>query len=272
MLTGECHETCHKCKTSLSVHTILAPGHVHIWYHLTEALDEAGVARAVAILSDAERTRARRFVFARDRRDFAAAHALTRLALSRYGDLAPERWRFQEGPDGKPSLAAGRGTPPLTFNLSHTHGLVACAIAPGVDVGIDVERVDRPVDGEEIAARFFSPGERADLARCPPEGRARRFFELWTLKEAYIKAIGKGMLHGLNTFGFALNEPGSIGFVPPSDIDRAAWQFALFAPTGLHAMAVAVRRERDWIWQIDASSHDDTVGLSPVRTSRPPGG
>ena len=250
------------------MHTILAPDHVHIWYHLTEEMDETAVARAVAVLSDSERTRGQRFVFARDRRDFAAAHALTRLALSRYGDLAPEQWRFQEGADGKPSLAADAGTPPLTFNLSHTHGLVACAIAPGVDVGIDVERVDRRVGAEEIAARFFSAGEHADLARCPAEERARRFFELWTLKEAYIKAIGKGLSHSLNTFGFELSEPGSIGFMPPPDVDLAAWQFALFAPTELHAMAVAVRREHDWIWQIDASSHDEAVGLSPVRTSR----
>jgi 4'-phosphopantetheinyl transferase len=251
------------------VHTILAPDRVHIRYHLTEGLDEAGVARAVAILSDAERTRGQRFVFARDRRDFAAAHALTRLALSRYGDLAPEQWRFEEGRDGKPSLPADAGTPPLTFNLSHTQGLVACAIAPGVDVGIDVERVDRRVGAEEIAARFFSPEERADLASCPAGERARRFFELWTLKEAYIKAIGKGLSHSLNTFGFALNEPGSIGFLPPPDVDMSAWQFALFAPTGLHAMALAVRREHGWIWQIDASSHDDAVQLLPVRTSRP---
>jgi 4'-phosphopantetheinyl transferase len=253
------------------VHTILAPDHVHIWYHLTEGLDETGEARAVAILSDSERARGQRFVFARDRRDFAAAHALTRRALSRYGDLAPERWRFQEGANGKPSLAAAGGTPPLTFNLSHTHGLVACAIAPGADVGIDVERVDRQVGAEQIATRFFSPAERADLARCPAGERARRFFELWTLKEAYIKAIGQGLAHPLNTFGFGLNEAGSIAFVPPSDVNMTAWQFALFAPTELHAMAVAVRRERDRIWQIDASSHDEVVGLLPVRTSRPPG-
>jgi 4'-phosphopantetheinyl transferase len=254
------------------VHTILAPDRVHIWYHLTEELDETGVARASAILSDSERLRGQRFLFARDRRDFVAAHALTRLALSRYGSLAPAQWRFQEGAEGKPSLAADDRTPPLTFNLSHTHGLVACAIAPGVDVGIDVERVDRRVAAEEIATRFFSAGERADLARCPAEERARRFFELWTLKEAYIKAIGKGLSHSLNTFGFALNEPGSIGFVPPPDVDMAAWQFALFAPTELHAIALAVRREHDRIVHIDASSHDDAVRLLPVRTSRPRGG
>jgi 4'-phosphopantetheinyl transferase len=252
------------------VRTILAPHRVHIWYHLTEALDETGVARAVAILSDSERQRGQRFMFARDRRDYAAAHALTRVALSRCGDLAPEQWRFQEGADGKPSLAHDGGIAPLTFNLSHTHGLVACAIAPGVDVGIDVERVDRRVGAEEVATRFFSPGERADLARCPAGERTRRFLELWTLKEAYIKAIGKGLSHPLNTFGFALNEPGSIGFMPPPDVDSAAWQFALFAPTDLHSMAVAVRREHARIWQIDATSHDDAIGLSPVRISSRP--
>jgi 4'-phosphopantetheinyl transferase len=248
--------------------TTLAPDTVHIYYRFTEALAESSVALAVAVLSDAERARGERFRFARDRRDYAAAHALTREALSRYGDLAPEQWRFQEAAGGKPSLAADDGPPPLTFNLSHTHGLVACVIAAGADVGIDVEDVDRRVGAEEIASRFFSSSERADLAGCPADQRARRFFELWTLKEAYIKALGKGLAHPLNTFGFALNLPGSIGFMPPSDVDIAQWQFALFAPTARHAMAVAVRGERRQAWRIDATSRDDTIALPPIRTSR----
>jgi 4'-phosphopantetheinyl transferase len=254
--------------SQLTTDTTLAPDRVHVWYHLTETLDEVGVARALAVLSDSEHRRWQRFVFAHDRRDYAAAHALTRVALSRCADLAPEQWRFHESAAGKPSLAADGDAPRLTFNLSHTHGLVACAIAPGADVGVDVEDVDREVGIDEVATRFFSPTECADLAGCPANERARRFFELWTLKEAYIKAIGKGLSHALNTFGFALNEAGSIGFMPPPEVDVAAWQFALFAPTDRHRMAVAVRRERDRVWRIDATSHDEATGLLPVRTSR----
>jgi 4'-phosphopantetheinyl transferase len=250
------------------MHTTLPPGQVRIWYQLTEGLDEAGVERAAAVLSESERTRAQRFMFARDRRDYAAAHALTRAALSRCGDLAPAQWRFQEGAGGKPSVAADAGSPSLIFNLSHTHGLVACAIAAGGDVGIDVEGIDRRVGAEEVAARFFSSLEQADLARCPASERAKRFFDLWTLKEAYIKALGRGLSHSLSTFGFALNEPGSIGFMPPPDVDIAMWQFALFEPTDRHRMAVALRGERDWMWRIDATSHDDATALRPVRTSR----
>src|ERR1700733_12913050 len=110
---------------SLSMHTTLAPDQVRIWYHLTEALDEAGVERAAAVLSESERTRWQRFMFARDRRDYAAAHALTRAALSRYGDLAPEQWRFQDGIGGKPSLAAHAGSPALIIKQSATPGVVA---------------------------------------------------------------------------------------------------------------------------------------------------
>jgi 4'-phosphopantetheinyl transferase len=252
---------------SLSMHTTLAPDQVRIWYHLTEALDEAGVERATAVLSESERTRGQRFLFARDRRDYAAAHALTRAALSRCGDLAPQQWRFQDGAGGKPSLAADAGSPALIFNLSHTHGLVACAIAAGGDVGIDVEGIDRRIGAEQVAARFFSSSEQAGLARCPAGERAKRFFDLWTLKEAYIKALGHGLSHSLSTFGFELNEPGSIGFMPPPDVDVAMWQFALFEPTDRHRMAVAVRGEPDRIWRIDATSHDQAIALRPVRTS-----
>ena len=139
--------------------TTLAPCQVDVWYRVTDPLDEADVAESIAVLSPDERSRHSRFVFARDRRDYAAAHALLRQSLSRYADITPIRWRFREG--GKPSLVVDDGAPSLSFNLSHTHGIVACAISGGSDVGIDVEAVAREVD-EGVAERVFSETEYAD--------------------------------------------------------------------------------------------------------------
>jgi 4'-phosphopantetheinyl transferase len=237
----------------------LAPGDVQVWCRPTDSLGDVDIAAAVALLSPDEHARYTRFRFARDQRDYATAHALLRTSLSKYAAVAPESWRFQEAPGGKPSLVPGDGMPRLSFNLSHTHGLVACAIAIDADVGIDVESLDRTV-GDGVARRYFSARENDDLRQCASEWlRTRRFIELWTLKEAYIKAIGKGLSHPLDTIVFDVADRDAIVFLPPPDVDAAAWRFFLCAPTEHHRLAVAVKHDRDVVPRIrmmpDAASH-----------------
>jgi len=213
-------------------------GHVHVFYQATDAVDEAA---ALAVLSRDERLRHSQFVFDRDRRDYAAAHALLRWSLSRYASVAPEAWQFRNGANGKPLIAGDSGVLPLAFNLSHTHGLVACAIAVHADVGVDVESVTRAVD-EGVSRRFFAATEQAEIGRAAtPRERAERFFELWTLKEAYIKAIGLGLLHPLSTIVFEVGVDRSIAFTAPADVDPARWRFVVFAPREDHRLAVAAR-------------------------------
>jgi len=216
----------------------LDPAHVHVFYQATDAVDEAA---ALAVLSDNERLRHSQFVFDRDRRDYAAAHALLRWSLSRYAPVAPEAWQFRNGPNGKPLIAGDYGGLPLAFNLSHTHGLVACAIAAHADVGVDVDSVTRAVD-ESVSRRFFAATEQAEIGRAStPRERAERFFELWTLKEAYIKAIGLGLSHPLSTIVFEVRVDHSVTFTAPADVDPARWRFIVFAPREDHRLAVAAR-------------------------------
>jgi 4'-phosphopantetheinyl transferase len=221
----------------------LETGDVHVWYRATDALGEIDILDAVGVLSPEERRRYERFRFVRDQRDYAAAHALLRTSLSRYAGAGPTSWTFQVAPGGKPSLVLDEGMPQLSFNLSHTHGLVACAITSGADVGVDVESVGRDVS-DGVAERFFSESENAALRQCATAAlRARRFIELWTLKEAYVKAIGKGLSHSLNSIVFDPTDRESIRFLPPSDVEGNRWRFALCAPTGAHCLAVAVRHD-----------------------------
>jgi 4'-phosphopantetheinyl transferase len=213
-------------------------GDVHVFYQATDAIDETA---ALAILSSNERLRHSQFVFDRDRRDYAAAHAVLRWSLSRYAPVAPEGWQFRNGPNGKPLIAGDYGGPPLAFNLSHTHGLVACAIAVNADVGVDVESVTRAVD-EGVSRRFFAATEQAEIERATtPRERAERFFELWTLKEAYIKAIGVGLSHPLSTIVFEIGVDRSVVFTPPADVDAARWRFVVCAPREDYTLAVAAR-------------------------------
>lgn len=211
---------------------------VHVSYWITDLIDEQIVSGLERDLSLEEVARASRFRFASDRRDFVAAHSLLRQALSRFGNRRPREWTLQPGRHGKPALSHAHGTD-LVFNLSHTRGLVACAIARLTAVGIDVEQVNRSSDVQGISARYFSEDEQQMLAACPSEVRSDRFTELWTLKEAVVKAVGTGMPSSLDRASFQ--------FVGDTDLrlngtvsDQADWQCVLAAPTPDHRLALAV--------------------------------
>jgi 4'-phosphopantetheinyl transferase len=227
---------------------------VDIWLLAApEDAPEGGVGRAAAWLDDEERARMERYRDAADRSRYLFAHALVRATLSRYApETAPPAWRFRLGAHGRPEIAAGAGTPPLRFNLSHTEGLVACAVALGRDVGVDVEHTATPrfdVDAcLEIAASNFAPSEIAALAALPREARRERFFAIWTLKEAYIKARGLGLALPLARFAFDLPPSAAseirVRFAPEIGDDAAGWHLARMGPTPAHALALAARRAR----------------------------
>lgn len=236
-------------------------GDVDVRYQLTGTVTADEVARGMTLLSAAERTRAARFVFDRDRLSFVASHALLRRVLSEHADVAPAEWTFVENAFGKPALATPHDG--LTFNLAHTRGLVACAVCRGGDVGIDVEAIRPEMPQLDIARRFFSTPELAALEACAPGGRAARFTDFWALKESYVKAIGQGLSHALDTFGFALEPPARIRFEPPPG-DAVSWQFALFAPTPSHRLAVAVSRTSVAARRISVRREDGAGELQAV--------
>lgn len=158
--------------------------------------------RLADLLDADERRRARRFAHDRDRRLYVAAHALKRLMLSAYAGGAPQDWRFETAPGGKPRLVGGQ-TP--HFNLSHCEGLVACAVSRVAAVGIDVETVRHPAPFELVSGHF-APAERLWLSGLEAARRDIGFFRLWTLKEAVLKASGDGLALPLRDL--------DIGFAP----------------------------------------------------------
>lgn len=197
-----------------------------------------------ALLSAEEMDRAARFGHPDDAARFVIGRALTRTMLSRYAGVAPRDWPLVIAERGRPELVARPpGVPDLRFNLSHTPGLVACAVTVGREVGVDVEHIGRRLT-HDVAERFFSAREVADLRGLPADEQPVVFFDYWTLKESYIKARGLGLALPLRHFSF-LRTPGeapTIAFDPELHDDPAAWQFAQFWPTAEHRMAVAVQR------------------------------
>jgi 4'-phosphopantetheinyl transferase len=198
-----------------------------------------------ALLSPDEHDRMARLIFERDRRRFLLTRALVRTMLSRYAGVRPADWSFIANVHGRPEiLDRPRGAPDLRFNLSHTEGLIACAVTIGREVGVDVEHIGRRLT-HDVAGRFFAPREVSDLRVLPEDEQHRTFFDYWTLKEAYIKARGFGLALPLADFAFKLSPPAppQISFEPSLQDDASTWQFHQEWPTPLHRLGLAVRRE-----------------------------
>ncbi len=216
---------------------------VQVWFEDTSALDPAATQAAAVVLSDAERARAERFHFARDRRDYTAAHALVRRRLAALDGRLPATLPFGTGAHGKPYLLAADGTAsPWAFSLSHADGMVACAIASRA-VGVDVERLDRAVDVDALATHVCSAAEIERLDRLEPARRREHFIALWTLKEALLKATGVGVSFPMEKIGFDIRPADAIAVDAPAAVGAEAWSFTLFTPGPSHRLAVAVRRQ-----------------------------
>ncbi len=211
-----------------------------IWWLDTDGLDAGDWPRLEALLDEAERVRARRFHFDRDRRSYIAAHALGRRLLSSRAGGEPSAWGFTIGAHGKPEVIGPPGRARLRLNLSHTRGMAVAALTEEHDIGVDVEWLGRQPASDELARRFFAPAECAILAAAAPDLAEETFLSFWTLKEAYIKAVGLGLTQPLDAFAFTL-EPLGVRFEPAIADDPACWRFARFRPTPVHLMALALR-------------------------------
>lgn len=161
-----------------------------------------------------------------DRLLYLVTRALLRTTLSEYGDLGPADWRFAQTGHGRPMLKDGRGIASgLDFNLSHTEGLILLGVRLGGAIGVDVERLSPRATPFEILPRLLAPEEREEFDRLPVDERHGRLFQHWTLKESYVKALGTGLSHGLNTVAFRFLSPDRLSFSGSSK--WRFWQFEL---------------------------------------------
>jgi 4'-phosphopantetheinyl transferase len=204
------------------------------WLDLNAAA--ALLPRCLARLSPDERARAGRLRAPDALAAFAITRAALRDVLGRRLGVAARALRFAEGPQGKPFLTEH---PRLSFNVSHTQGRAAVAVSSCGPVGVDVERLDPRVDVDGLAERCFSPAEQAALRQVAGERRLRAFFDGWTRKEAFVKAVGTGLSHDLASFTVALT-PGR-----PAELlceHRDAWRLVSLDAGAQHAAALVVPR------------------------------
>lgn len=170
-----------------------------------------------AHLDDEELARAARFLVPRVGRRFTAARGTLREILGDALGVRPAQVRFTYGEHGKPSV------PGLWFNLSHSGDRALVGLADR-DLGVDLEEVRPNVEFRRLAVRFFSAPEREALEAVPDAELPRAFFRLWTRKEAYLKACGKGLALPLASFAVPMGPLPSLTPMlwaeDPAEVDR----------------------------------------------------
>lgn len=218
---------------------------IHLWFCYNDNIYNSKLLEQYKnLLNHEERDQQKRFHFAKHRHQYLLTRAMVRSVLSLYADdIKPEKWEFKKNDYGKPFISNSPLKIPLHFNISHTDGLIVMAVSLNHNIGVDIEYLPRPGKMLDIASSFFSPSEVKELFELPVEKQRNRFFDLWTLKEAYIKACGMGLSIPLNHFSYSFSSQGkiSIGFAPERNDQPELWQFWQIHPNTNYKISMALK-------------------------------
>ena len=233
----------------------LEPNQAHLWYLLSEWRTYRRVLLAAdRLISADENDRSKKFITRQSQDAYLVARTFLRIVLSQYIDTSAEPITFRVNAYGKPHIATPNAGQALRFNVAHAGNLVVCGVALGREIGIDAEVIDCSVDTNHVADRYFSSAEMTALRALPKEEQRRRFFELWAVKESYIKARGLGLSLPLEGFTIVASKSGAIEIVFSAELDDDPdnWWLSLLPQRGNHVIAVALGRlpaERRISWR-----------------------
>lgn len=218
----------------------LFPGETHVW-RASLTPDSLHLEALYLTLSADEQARANRTI-TQVRRRLIAARGLLREILGSYLGIPAGDVRFTYGPHGKPALAGNADLPLLQFNLAHSADLALYAFSLNHEVGIDIEHRRVNFDVLALAKHFFSPREASELANLPEAQHHEAFYTAWTRKEAYLKALGRGIGYGLESFSVSLR-PGDAAALLDDTAQPDApsrWRIITLDPAPGYAAALAI--------------------------------
>lgn len=220
---------------------MIGPDEAHVWI-----LDDApGQAADCDALCGPELEAMRKLRIPAARRAYALRHVALRHALSRCVPVvAPGEWSFDRGPCGRPEVLAGRDLPPIRFNISHTRGAMAFVVTATADCGIDIEAKNSQLDLGAMSSLVLGDSERIMMASTCEGDRLRLFYQLWTLKEAYLKACGLGLSRPMTTVEFDVRAT-SPALAESRPRDGRAWQFDQWSVGDEYLVALAVGAPRE---------------------------
>lgn len=226
----------------LRLHTI------HVWQRSLQANDDT-CNEELELLSKDEREKALRFHFAKHRRRYILARAGLRKILAYYFSLPPEQFTFSYSSHGKPSISYPNNHDAIQFNISHSGEFALYGFSRQYEVGIDIEMMsDRPTD--ELAVRFFAPAESAALMQLNQNRRKESFYDIWTQKEAFVKALGLGLSYPLTNF--VVKVTGEAGLSSVVDDDASQWHLQKIAVDEGYSAHFATRQivEQVQYWRL----------------------
>jgi len=199
--------------------------HVDIWKICLKASDSQ-LSDYWQILSTEEKDRALQFYFKKETNAFIVSRAMLKTLCANYLYLKPQEIQLSYGEFGKPYLKASN----LDFNISHSAGQALMAFTSGSEIGIDIEKLNPDIEIEKLVKRFFSINEAKTVLALERSQRVTAFFKCWTRKEAFIKAVGKGLSFPLDQFDVTIHE--EVKFLSINGDENLAeeWSLVSFAP------------------------------------------
>ena len=233
---------------------------------IPESFEGFSLKKCAAFLTEVDVIRYSKLKVREKKKELLASRVFLWTVLDRYlaSKTSSTNFSIKKDTNGKPFLFLYNEYFPLYFNLSHTKGLVSCVVSLHQPLGVDVEYMDRK--NVCFIEEYLAPVEREKIIRTQYADKASCLYELWTLKEAYLKADGRGLYVPLDSFGFVFDQkeewdrPGEriqIQFYNSiREQSSEQWSFRLFRPTPWHSLAVAVRMEatpllRSFSWGVD---------------------
>lgn len=190
----------------------LLKNEIHLWQANLD-LPSIVIEKLARSLSEDERTRANRFHFAQHRDRFIAGRGILRQLLAKYLQVNSDRIRFEYSSRGKPYLASCLNQNNLQFNVSHSHNLALYGFNYQKIIGVDLEYIKDNINYKQLATRFFTTQELELISCTRTEAQKTRFFQLWTAKEAYLKATGDGLAQGLDGIEFTIDQNNKLSLV-----------------------------------------------------------
>ena len=229
----------------------LSDNEIHLW-----SLDPRQISIAhkldslITLLSKSEVQKVQRYRHPQGQHDALITRLFIRSVLALYTEQDAQDLQFAITAHGKPELC--NSSLPIRFNLSHSNNLIICAVCLNHDIGCDVESLARKINIESIAKRYFSAHEYQSLQMLSPAAQKTRFFEYWTLKEAFVKATGLGISQGLNSFSFniaaaektSFNDRITLSFSENSKLQNSQdWYSCLSYLEQKHCIAICVKND-----------------------------
>jgi 4'-phosphopantetheinyl transferase len=229
---------------------------IHIWQADLD-LTIIDIQKLYRTLSIDERVRAERFRFEKDRRRFIARRGILRTILGSYLAVKAGELPLCQRKNGKPEIADRFGEGTLHFNLSHSNGIALFAFARDSEVGVDIEYKRDIPEMEQIVERFFSKRENEVFRSLSACQKRDAFFNCWTCKEAFVKALGEGLSWPLDKFEVSLvpGEPAKLVRVEGDSREASHWSIQDLSPAPNHAGAFAAKKNmfemKYWQWAMN---------------------